>query len=490
VRISSPKNMKKKNLGQVFTPERFVDLTLDNLGYSGYEMLNKKILEPSFGDGAFLMKMIERLITFCLELNYSKTEIETQLTYIYGIEIDEELFGITQCKIKELLLSYGLDCYEKINLYCMDAINFNDTENFDFVVGNPPYVRVHNIETSIKDKIRAFEFCKGQLDLYIAFFEMGLSLLNQNGKLAYITPNSYFKNSSQREFRDYLVKNNLLEKIIDFKSYQIFENAKTYTAISVLNKNKVTEEFEVEIFKQDNYKMNIKELTYSKEWVFLSHDEREFMSHIFNQGNELSSIAHIQYGVVTNRDKIYIGAIEEVDDKYVYFNGSLLERAILKPAFKASKLAYSYILFPYLYSEELSKYVVMEENDLKENYPLAYEYLLEHKLELSLRDMEANMKWYQFARSQGLGKMKNRKLTFKHIIKDDIESLDIVELEEDVIVFSGLYITAKDERDFDFIKEILSSERMLTYLRLVGKDMQNNYKLLTGNHLKEFNYSI
>lgn len=482
--------MNKKNLGQVFTPERFVDLTLDKLGYSGVEMLNKKILEPSFGDGAFLIKIIERLITFCLELNYSNAEIETQLTYIYGIEIDEDLFKITQSKIKGLLLSYGLDCYEKINLYCMDAISFNDREEFDFVVGNPPYVRVHNIETSIKNKIRTFEFCKGQIDLYIAFFEMGLSLLNQNGKLAYITPNSYFKNSSQREFRNYLVKNNLLEKIIDFKSYQIFENAKTYTAISVLNKNKLTEEIEVEIFKKDNYKISVKELAHCKEWVFLSKDEREFISNILNQGNELSSIAHIQYGIVTNRDKIYIGAVEEVDDKYVYFNKYLLERDILKPAFKASKLSYSYILFPYLYSEELSKYIVMEEEYLKENYPLAYKYLLDHKLELSLRDMEENMKWYQFARSQGLGKMKNRKLTFKHIIKDDIESLDVVELEDEVVVFSGLYITAKDERDFDFIKEILRSESMLTYLRLVGKDMQNNYKLLTGNHLKEFNYYI
>ena len=480
--------MKKKNLGQVFTPEEFVNLTLDNVGYKDGEMLNKKILEPSFGDGAFLLKIIERLLVYCIELNYSNEQIEQQLSCIYGIEIDEELFQITQNKIKDLLLSYDLDCYEKLNLYCMDAMDFNEPVGFDFVVGNPPYVRVHNMEETIKERVRALDFIKGQADLYIVFFELGLSLLNEKGKLAYITPNSYFKNSSQKEFRNYLVKNNLLERVIDFKSHQIFKNAKTYTAITILNKSKKTEEIEVEIFNEDNYKMNIKDLNYNQEWVFLSSDKRDFINNIFNKGDKLSSIADVQHGVVTNRDKIYIGMIEEFDSDYVYFNGVLVERGILKVAFKASKLTYSYILFPYLYNEELCKYEVMEEEYFKETYPLAYSYLLEHKLELSLRDMEDNLKWYQFARSQGLSKMKNRKLTFKHIIKDNIDSLDVIELDEDIVVFSGLYITAKDERNFDEIKRILSSESFLSYSLLVGKDMQNNYKFLTGNHIKSFNY--
>ena len=150
--------MKKKNLGQIFTPENFVNLTLDNVGYMGDNILNRKILEPSFGDGAFLLKIIERLLTYCLELNFTEYEISEQLSRIYGIEIDEELFNVTKDKIKHLLDSYGLKCYEKVNLYCMDALEFDECDDFDFVVGNPPYVRVHNMETSVKEKVNNFNF--------------------------------------------------------------------------------------------------------------------------------------------------------------------------------------------------------------------------------------------------------------------------------------------------------------------------------------------
>lgn len=482
--------MKKKNLGQIFTPENFVNLTLDNVGYMGDNILNRKILEPSFGDGAFLLKIIERLLTYCLELNFTEYEISEQLSRIYGIEIDEELFNVTKDKIKHLLDSYGLKCYEKVNLYCMDALEFDECDDFDFVVGNPPYVRVHNMETSVKEKVNNFNFNKGQADLYILFFELGLSLLNENGKLAYITPNSYFKNSSQKDFRGYLIENNLLEKVIDFKSNQIFKNAKTYTAISVLNKAKTNNEVYVEILKKDNYIMKINELSLDKEWVFLTHDERSFIADLIGKGDKLSSIADIQHGIVTNRDKIFIGDIKELEDGTVYFNDAIIEKGILKPAFKSSKSKHSHILFPYVYNEMIGKYQVMEEDYLKNEYPLAYSYLLSHKMELSLRDMESGLKWYQFARSQGFTNLKKKKLTFKHILKSDIKELEVVELDEDIAVYSGLYITAKNEEDFYKIKSILNSDDFLTYLLLVGKDFQNDYKFLTGNNIKGFNCSF
>lgn len=52
---------------------------------------------------------------------------------------------------------------------------FDDLQNqFDLVVGNPPYVRIHNIEVNLQ----GFTFCQqGMSDLYIAFYEIGLKLL-------------------------------------------------------------------------------------------------------------------------------------------------------------------------------------------------------------------------------------------------------------------------------------------------------------------------
>ena len=52
----------KKEKGQYMTPERIVTMILDEIGYTGSEVLGKKIMEPSFGDGAFLSEIIKRII--------------------------------------------------------------------------------------------------------------------------------------------------------------------------------------------------------------------------------------------------------------------------------------------------------------------------------------------------------------------------------------------------------------------------------------------
>ena len=43
------KTIKTKNFGQVFTPAEIVFRMLDLCNYNNYTILNKKIIEPSFG---------------------------------------------------------------------------------------------------------------------------------------------------------------------------------------------------------------------------------------------------------------------------------------------------------------------------------------------------------------------------------------------------------------------------------------------------------
>ena len=58
---------------------------------------------------------------------------------------------------------------------------------FDCLVGNPPFVRVKNLTNA--DSVRGFEFSSsGMTDLYITFFDVGIKMLNNTGRLCYITP--------------------------------------------------------------------------------------------------------------------------------------------------------------------------------------------------------------------------------------------------------------------------------------------------------------
>lgn len=49
---------------QVFTPPYIVDLMLDMLGYKDDNIKNKTIFEPSFGEGAFLVAIVNRILTY------------------------------------------------------------------------------------------------------------------------------------------------------------------------------------------------------------------------------------------------------------------------------------------------------------------------------------------------------------------------------------------------------------------------------------------
>ena len=195
-----------KTLGQVFTPDYIVDLILDDIGYTHGNILNKKIMEPSFGKGVFLVHILERLIAECQYCGLNLFDIQKQISNnIYGIEIDTSLYNKTIDALNEIVRKNNIPFYIKWNLFNQNALEWKNFNEFDYVVGNPPYVRVHNLDNKTKELMKNFSFSIGMKELYITFFELGMKMLNNQGKLSYITPNSYNTNTSQKEFRKYLL---------------------------------------------------------------------------------------------------------------------------------------------------------------------------------------------------------------------------------------------------------------------------------------------
>lgn len=80
------------------------------------------------------------------------------------------------------------------------------------MLGNPPYVRVHNLGESF-DEIKTYACAQnGMTDLFIVFYELGIRMLNATGVLGYITPSSYFNSVILNDYST-LIK----------KTYQIAE---------------------------------------------------------------------------------------------------------------------------------------------------------------------------------------------------------------------------------------------------------------------------
>ncbi|NMA23788.1 MAG: N-6 DNA methylase, partial [Spirochaetales bacterium] len=228
---------QEKELGQIFTPPWVFDYILDAVGYQGTAVLNKTIMEPACGDGAFLTEIVSRYVTAAQSVGWPAEKIKEGLErHIYGIEIDKD--WCIQCIYNLNAVIEPLDIEVRWNVLNANALTVGDYHGkMDYVVGNPPYVRVHNLDRATRKLLKEnFFMCKkGMIDLYLAFYELGLLMLNNSGRLGYITPNSFMYNATSRAFREYVRENRLLKAIVNFKDTQLFD-VSTYSAIVILDK--------------------------------------------------------------------------------------------------------------------------------------------------------------------------------------------------------------------------------------------------------------
>jgi hypothetical protein len=93
---------------QIFTPEVIVNQMLDIIGQGNVTNLNHKILEPSSGDGAFTVRILDRRIKQILNEKLPfEANILKALSTIYSIEMDEILLLAQRDNIRQLILYYS-----------------------------------------------------------------------------------------------------------------------------------------------------------------------------------------------------------------------------------------------------------------------------------------------------------------------------------------------------------------------------------------------
>ena len=155
-----------KTLGQVMTPNHIVQHMIELLHLTEQQKQEFLFLDNSCGDGSFIKGLLE---------------IGVPKEHIYAGDIDPEI----SAKVRELL--------PKQNYQCGSAFDVKWEHLFDVVIGNPPFVRIHNIDPAVKKKLVKYQFCVGMYDLYYAFFELGINQIKPDGVLLYITPSSYVK---------------------------------------------------------------------------------------------------------------------------------------------------------------------------------------------------------------------------------------------------------------------------------------------------------
>jgi type I restriction-modification system DNA methylase subunit len=110
---------------------------------------------------------------------------------------------------------------------------------FDCIIGNPPYVRPHNIPRGTKryfwDHYRTFV---AKSDVYCVFLERGASLLRQSGCLGFIVSDGWLRLDSFQSLREFLLRNVAVDLVLDFTG-NVFEQASVKTCILAFSRQEV-----------------------------------------------------------------------------------------------------------------------------------------------------------------------------------------------------------------------------------------------------------
>lgn len=459
--------IKIKNFGAVYTPDYIVKLMLELMDYQDNNIIGKHILENSFGDGAFLVEIVKRYCKiFSLQYGYKPEILKEHLEkYIHGIEINKEAYLKCISNLNSIVLEY--DIHDVVwDLYNDDALTFNKFNGqMDYVVGNPPYVRVHNLN---RDVVKKMEFTQtGMTDLYIAFYEIGLKQLNKYGKLCYITPSSFFTSKSGIALRQYIEKYHLLSDVIDLGKIQVFENIMSYTAITLFQNNRyfdVINYLDYEVKKQQL-------LPYSE--IFQSGQMH------FDDLETLNLIATVNmcYDILNNKCINVKNGYATLADK-IFINNEFTDENIVLPILKASTGKWSKMIFPY--DSEGNPY---SEEYIEEYYPSVYEYLISHKEKLISRSLDTNSDWFLFGRSQGIKDTFKQKIAINTMIKD-INSIKLNFVDSGYGIYSGLYILTN--YTYDDIYNAVYNDEFVIYLKSLKKYKSGGYYTFSSKDLEKY----
>jgi hypothetical protein len=227
----------------VYTKRWVVELLLDLAGYTAdSNLVDAVAVEPSAGEGAFLGLMIERLVDSCQRLGRPVSDCRKSLI---AYELDEGSAERVQTLAAETLVMRGVNASTAESLaqawvrtgdYLFDSMSVEA----DFVIGNPPYVRLEEIpeETALLYR-DAYSTMRGRADLYVAFFEAALRQLKHGGACAFICADRWMRNQYGAELRELITSDFAVDVVIEMHNADAFQDeVDAYPAITVIRREK------------------------------------------------------------------------------------------------------------------------------------------------------------------------------------------------------------------------------------------------------------
>ena len=497
---------QRKGNGVVYTPINIKDYIIKSV-------INSEgvptVCDPACGCGSFLISAADYM-----HERYNLTYSEILSHYIYGIDIDHTaiqrvklLFNIMACEAGECLNS------DFSNFLCADALDKNVIifmrkkvkNGFDCVIGNPPYVRSRNMNDFTKKNLVHWDTAKnGNVDLYIPFYEVGLELLNPNGKLGYISTNTFIQSVNGRSLRTYFKAKSYDITISDFRETQVFPDVTSYTCITLVDKSNISGKLHYALL---NGKRSLNDYSFTDyafkdfhdgaPWRLCDGATDSMLRAIETAGTPLDEYK-IRNGLATLKNDIFFFTpTSETDDYYIReYNGDKwkIEKTICIDVVKPNILkseddlpsAIEKAIFPYTVCG--NQYIIIPESTIANLYPYTYSFLLSVKSILNKRDKgKGNYPaWYAYGRMQGVNN-SGKKLLIPYIAGKPIA---VISKDEQMLFYCGYAIFSDSEEELHILKRFLESSVFWFYILHTSKPYAKGYMSLAKNYIKSFSIPV
>lgn len=269
--------------GFVPTPPHLVDAMVEKLFALRAPAETDTLLDPGCGTGAF----IEGVLRWCARRNITPPRVT-------GVESDPTLLPLAAQKFRGV---------QAVSLLNEDFLT-GPPNQYDFIVGNPPYVPITGLSTEERTRYRSmFATAQGRLDLYLLFFERALRLLKPTGRLVLITPEKYLYVQSAGKLRNFLCQ--FFVEEIELVEEAAFGSLVTYPTITTVNGSAAKKG--TRLIRRDGTSHSIL-LKRSASWLPAVNGSDQIQS-----GAALGTLfRRISCGVATGADRVYLRRADDV----------------------------------------------------------------------------------------------------------------------------------------------------------------------------------
>ncbi len=201
IRSAKRERSTVRQRGQFMTPPAVSESLIKGLSLSAATTA----LEPSFGDGSFLVPLIEKLVA-CTPGDPRQRFEEVMRENLFGVELDEDLYATALATIAERFGPLPADHH----LVCGDFFRTYPTSwpaQFDLIIGNPPFGGTFDaeIEDTLDRHYGSYGGHKLKKETYSFFAAKSIEHLATGGQLLFICSDTFLTIKTMRGLRELLI---------------------------------------------------------------------------------------------------------------------------------------------------------------------------------------------------------------------------------------------------------------------------------------------